>query len=205
MYSPAQWFDVLLRGDDRGQVVLNHFYYGTSELGLPYGGPIGDVANDFITIVLPKIVAITSSFVTYTQVSVSEHVSSFRVVDVPITSGGQGVRTGEATPTFNAWAYKSQRFSREVPSAHKRFAGIAESDNFSGVPSGSIVADLNALASILGAIFDSGNGGTTDMVPLAISRIDTTVTPHVSRPSPVFDFASVWAFQKITSQVSRRA
>jgi len=205
MYSPAQYWDLLLTGTMQGQTVLNHFWYGTTELGLPWGGAPADVATDFVNIVLPSLLAITSSKVTYTAIDVSEHVSGFAVATLPLTSGNQGTRGGDALPSFNSWGFRSQRFSRGVPRAHKRFAGVAEPDQFDGVINPALVTAANTLAAKLGAIFDSGNGGTTDMVPLQISRVDNSITPHVPRPVPLFEFASIWEYRKITSQVSRRA
>jgi len=43
------------------------------------------------------------------------------------------------------------------------------------------------------------------MVPLQISLVDNSVTPHVPRPNPVFEAALNWEYRKVTSQVSRRA
>jgi len=205
MYSPAQYWDVLLTGNMQGQVVLNHFWYGAAELALPYTGQPSDVADDFKNIVLPELLLITSSTVTYTAIDVTEHVSGTQVATVALTTANQGSRGGDALPSFNAWGFRSQRYSSAVPRAHKRFAGVAEPDQFNGVINPALVTAVNNLAAKLGAIFDSSNGGTTDMVPLQISLVDNTITPHVPRPAPVFEPALNWEYRKVTSQVSRRA
>jgi hypothetical protein len=205
MYNPAQYWDVLLTGNMQGQVILNHFWYGSDEEGLPYGGPPSDVADDFIAIVLPVLLLVTVNTVTYTAVDVTEHNSGTAVATVSLTSANTGGRGGDALPSFNAWGFRSQRYSSSVPRAHKRFAGVSEADQNAGIINPAIVDDMNDVANILGAIFDVSNGGSTDMVPLQISRRDNSVTPHVDRPVPLFEPALNWAYQKLTSQASRRA
>jgi len=205
MYTPAQWWSLLLTGVMQGQTILNHFWYGTAPLALIWTGAPAAVANDFITIVLPSLLAITSSTVTYTAVDVQEYNSGTAVATVALTSGNVGTRGGDALPSFNAWGFRSQRYSSTVPRAHKRFAGVAEPDQFNGVINPALVTAANTLASNLGALFDAANGGTTDMVPLQISLVDNSVTPHVPRPNPVFEAALNWEYRKVTSQVSRRA
>jgi len=204
MYNPAQYWDLLLTGNMQGQVVLNHFWYGTSDTGLPWGGAPAIVADDFIAIVLPSIVAVTSSTVTYTSVDVTEHNSGAAVATVALTTGNTGTRGGDALPSFNAWGIRSQRYSATVPRAHKRFAGVSETDQFDGIINPALSAAMATLVSKLGAIFSVANGGSTDMVPLQISRVDNTLPGHPPRPNPLFEAALNWQYQKITSQVSRR-
>jgi len=204
MYSPAQWFDLTLKGDCLGQVIINKFYYAVGEADLPGVFGILEPAIDFKNIVLPKIIGIVSDKVTFRQIDVSEHVSGFAVGTLLLTTGNVGLRSGDTAPLFNAFAFKSQRTSREVPSAHKRFGAIAEGDVTNGVVSGGLSTDIADLSAALAFPFTATNGGTTDLYPVAISRVDTTVTPHVPRANPVFEATLTWGYSKVTSQVSRR-
>lgn len=205
MYAPAQWFDVTLKGTFQGQVIINHFYYGCAELGLPYGGPVVDVATDFANIVLPLMLPLLSVGTVFDSIDIEEHVSGTAVATLALTAGNSGTAGGDALPAFNALSFRSVRTSSQVPRAQKRFGGLSELTVTNGVLNPAAQPDVDALVAILNEAFNPLNGGVTDVLPLAITRVDNTVTPHVPRPVPLFDGIVAWQYRKVSSQVSRRA
>jgi hypothetical protein len=188
-----------------GQVILNHFYYGAAPLALIYTGAVVDVATDFATIVLPKLVQVLSTGTVFTNIDIQEHVSGTGVASLSLTTGNVGVQAGDAMPAFNAWALRSVRTNAQVPRAHKRFGGLSEGSVVNGVMNPVLATDMTNLVSVLNESFNALNGGVTDLIPLAITRVDNTVTPHVPRPVPLFEPITYWEYQKVTSQVSRRS
>lgn len=204
MYAPAQWVDITLKGTAFGQVIINHFYYGSIEMGLPYGGPVIDFATDFKNIVLPKILPLLSAATVFDSIDVEEHVSGTGVATLALTTANQGLIGGDAMPAFNALAFRSVRTSAQVPRAHKRFGTLAETTVTGGVLNPAAQPDVDALVAILNEAFNPLNGGVTDAIPLAITKVDNTVTPHVPRPIPLFEGIVAWQYRKVTSQVSRR-
>lgn len=205
MYSPAQWFDVKLVGTFAGQIIINHFYYGVAPLGLPYGGAVVDVAIDFANIVLPKLVPLLSTGTVFNNIDIEEHVSGTGVASLALTTGNVGLVGGDPLPAFNAWGLRTVRTSAQVPRAHKRFGGLSELSVSSGAINPAAIPDMNALVAILNESFNALNGGVTSVIPLAITRVDNTVIPHVPRPVPLFEPITFWEYQKVTSQVSRRS
>jgi len=204
MYAPNQWFEITLVGTCAGQDIINHFYYAQPQFIEPYEGSILDVGNDFASIVLPDLVEVVSTSTIFTELLLEEHVSGSAVASYSILGGGGGLRVGESMPPFVAWGFKSIRTSREVKSAQKRIGVPVESDISVNDATPGALTLLGALASALERPFSPANSGVTGLVPVAITRVDTTVTPHVKRPIPLFEAILDWTYSKVTSQVSRR-
>lgn len=108
-----------------------------------------------------------------------------------------GARTGEALPSYNAWAFQYNRETRATRNGSKRFSAIAEGDQAYGAPAAIANDIINNCASSLGQLINFG--GTEWWEPVIVRLNEAGNAPLV-----VNGVKNV-TFKRITTQSSRKS
>lgn len=108
-----------------------------------------------------------------------------------------GARSGEALPSYNAWAFQYNRETRSTRNGAKRFSAIAESDQAYGAPAAVATDVINNCAASLGQLINFG--GTEFWEPVIVRLNAAGDTPIV-----VNGVKNV-TFKRITTQSSRKS
>lgn len=124
-----------------------------------------------------------------------------------------GTRTGTAMPRFVAWGFKQERGRGDMRAGFKRFSRITETDTSGDQPHPNAVILLNNLATRMSTgIFVETSLGQGFAIPIIVKRIKYVTEggaeayrfPNATDPY-IFYQATTWAFQKITTQNSRKS
>jgi len=140
-----------MSGNLLGQTINNIFRFenvvadGTAEL-------LWDL---FEAQVIPRILAVTSDSMTYTDVEIEAIESPTDFYTTSFSYPGI-LGSGEDMPPFTAWAFKLNPNRLDRKGGSKRFAGIREPYQENGVNSGGIQSELDDLAIVLGKRLISG-------------------------------------------------
>lgn len=128
-----------LKGIGQGQNFLNVFHY------LQTSGSDGapQLSARFYTVVMPRIMDVTSLFVTYTEIAVRDKVDPTDFYSLSISD--EGNRAGSILPTHDALSYTYKVNRLDCRSGGKRFAGVSESDVQNGVIVPPFVTEVTAL------------------------------------------------------------
>lgn len=201
-FVPSSLFEVVLRSTYRGISQANVFHYGNKPPDAVFVQDIYYVASNFKTTVLDFVKPFVSSQCQFLSIDVTQLIGGVGLVSYTLPPNTTGLTNGEALPAFNVYSFKSQRRSRDVKSAHKRFGPITEGAVGNGaVNDTGVLTALNVLASQLGVnLSDAGNVNSTGLRPFAISR---TLNGQL-RPFEIAELADDWSFTGISSQVSRK-
>jgi len=114
-----------------------------------------------------------------------------------VTINQAGTVTGDSLPPYDAFGIRFIRTSRAVRHAHKRIAGVSESDQTQGVLTAGAFSNLNAIAG-----FIAGPVISTDLEVSMIFKIwrrptDVTLSAY-------FDIGGFICNSNVTTQVSRK-
>lgn len=139
-----------------GQQVLNVYRYDTDA-----GGTAPELGGVFSTDVIAPIRDIQSLALVHTRLEVINLDDEEDWYEV-ITSLA-GTQSGDTLPSFVAFYFKLARTSRSTRPGAKRIAGVLESWQTNGAPTG---GSPTAIAAVEDAIAATLNDGTVDYVPV---------------------------------------
>jgi len=169
---------------------LNVFYFlqtaGT-------GGAL-ELVTEWITDVLPDIVAVQADNIAHTNIDCFNLDSPTDFSLNALSPVEPGTRTGDALPLFCAWAFRYNRASLLSRNGSKRFGGVVEGDQNEGQPVGAIITLLNALAVRLGTAIIDGSGNSWE------PRIGRVAPPAAFTSFPVANVS----FVNVTTQNTRK-
>lgn len=128
-----------------GVVHLNRYYYRQISAGTV---GLDDVVNAWLAQVgaeLQTVLSGNTAMVEIEAINLND-LADFYTTDV---IGWTGAIAGDTMPPFTTWYYKYERASREFRPGRKSFGLLAEGSVVDGVAIGSILPDLNTLATAL--------------------------------------------------------
>lgn len=175
-------------------------------------GTAVDLANAFISDVLPHIRQIQCAQIVTTEVKVINLGNLGDSAEVAVNLAG--LLTGEQMlPVFNAIGYTFKPASRAVRPGGKRIAGVPESDQVDGtITNSAYITDMNALKAAYGS--NISDDDTNFFAFCIVKRVKTAIPgttpvkyrytlPGVGVDATVSELSAVLTSTKVSHQVSR--
>lgn len=141
-------YKAVIHADYLGKDCQNRFYYRqTAGTSLLAGGLNAALVDDLI----PIMASLQSEDLVYDRIEIinMDNPADFGIFPVPgpIT----GARVGTTAPSFNAWAFRLNRTTRNIRNGRKSLAGVMEGDTTGNDPHPDFLPVLNAAGIIFGA------------------------------------------------------
>lgn len=187
--------ELTLHGTVLGQTNLNVFAYEQTA-GVGSDGA-GGLAAAFEDTIIPAMQAVVTENTGYQSISWVSLNGTFQEGNLALATT-IGSRPAPSLPPYAAWAFRLLRTTSESRGGYKRVAGISETDQDNGVYAGTIITQLNALATAF-ALQLTTTGGN-EWTPVIASFI----LNGVPRTTPVFNPISGAIYQRISTQNSRK-
>lgn len=181
------------------QTVLNVFHFRVTEDVTPVTTTLTAFYALWQTNVLPTLKAIISDQLSYNGAKLKHILGGTDEADVG-HAAIPGLVSGDPMPPFVAWEFKYVRATTTTRHGFKRFAGISENHQTSGLINPAVVTAVNALAVKLGDIVWSGLAGDNVFTPVILSRFDG----GVPRVPPITNDVNAVVYARITSQNTRK-
>ena len=179
-----------------GQQVINVYHY--VQLTDPDIGSEAAIAAElntqFYANVASMVTAIQDVALTHVRLE-SAQFGSFTAFDV-VSNGDNGQVSGDALPSFAAWAFRLNRESRVVRNGSKRVGGVPESYQVNGLATSAAITAMGPYITGLTAIL------SFDSIPVW-QPVILRVPPDGSLPTVWSAIADV-GFGTVTSQNSRK-
>lgn len=197
-------FQIIDRSVQAGQQVLNVYYYWDNLIGSTRDA--SQLLDAFEEQVLPAVTAFQSPAVLHTQLECQNLFvpadRELRTISIPGEIGG-----GDDNPTFNALGVALTQDNGAVKNGAKRYGGIADSAQASGVwTNAGYLTLFNALMDVLVAVLS--DGGIDTWVPVIVKRIADGFGNYrlpENSGEAVFGAVTEAAFNPlVTSQTSRK-
>jgi len=218
-------YELVLRGEFLGEQTINRFHYnqsGTpaavsgsfalvSALGFIQDGGITPAGTLFAAI--SNMLSTSQTFVEVTCKALYDVEDFYVLPYIPPLAGGA---TGEASPTFVAYGFTSNRVRTDIRRGQKRFAGCSETYLApGGVLTGAGITAALPLADALGETVtydDEGNTITFNPVVLSFEKYAPSVgkvayRPYATLAAQLTHMAAgiTWNYRPtVTSQNSRK-
>lgn len=156
-----------------GQEVVNVYFYRQTA-GLTEAA--ADLADLYVSTILPELVNIQSTQVTHTQIVCNNVDNLSDYVELPLTVDNTGLESGEALPPYACYAFRFNRATRAVRNGQKRIAGIVEAGQSNGVAVSGDLPQLSTIASVMAQQLTSTDN---TFQPVIYHRFPADVThPH---------------------------
>jgi hypothetical protein len=172
---------------------INVFGYRSNLAVVNEEQALGDAFDAQMIPEVRKIVKDTMTFVRIEVYNVTNGLGYYDKHPIPALAG---LRTGDAQPNFNAWAFQYNRVNVGQRNGAKRFGLMSETDTTGPNPTAGMTVILDALAVKLGAALKVGVIDT--WFPEILERKPSGVYPWTSHPILGVQF------KRITSQNSRK-
>lgn len=191
-----------------GRDIQNAFFYEREEPT----GTAADVAEQFVTNILPTILAIQSAAVLNVNLVAINLGDLADFETVPLTGGGT-YGDVDTMPAFNAVGYSLRLNTRAVRPGSKRFAGVPEEASLNGEL---VLPAYLTRVETLRTVLDDPIGATLGLYnPIVVKRIKEPVVgtvppkftyrlPTVGDPVTVGVVVSALVGRQVTSQTSRK-
>lgn len=201
-------YSITLKGSCFGINISNHFTYKATATTCTASNMVIAFGN----ILLPKIVQVLSTSMIFSELVVNNLNDTTDFLVASILTGGVGLRSGGAAPTFVAFAWGSSTKDRSIRAGSKRFAVISESDttdNQRNTTNATFNGYIGELSTALSSAFSvSGLGAIAD--PIVVKRNKTVVggktkytLPHVATSSNHYVADNWQARMRLSHQDSR--
>lgn len=193
----------------QGQTLENvYFYRQTAEdAGFPTAKALSDMWNSQVRI---PITNIQSNTVVHTRYQVINLFNPAELSD--LIDSDAGSQSGDMNPVFIAWGFGAPRSNRLIRKSTRRIGGVMEVHTVNGAATAGAITLLNLMATAFNAqLVNAVVGGSNVFVPVAVKRI--LVTPEEGDPyyrlpessvEATFRIISNWAYEKVTTQSSRK-
>lgn len=182
--------------------VMNVFQY---EYDSPTALDLGDFGQEFIDgwreLLAAVLQPVLSVEVAYPFMDIVNLTNPLEIWSGAFTAPVNGAVTGDVLPPFATWSFLLKRTNSSTRNGAKRFSGIPESMQITGIPTSAAALLLNDLAGFLGdSLAVSVEDGTPAVVLLnpVIVRKDATGALIASQP------VSSGQFRQIGTQNSRK-
>lgn len=188
--------ELLLSGSGDGIIpLINRFAY--QQTTGPGTVPPSFLVTQFISNILPSIIAIVNVLTVYHDVTVKQLTGGTDIASQPLTTGNTGLRTGGFSTSNECWSFRYFRSSTTSRNGWKRIGLVSEADTNNGVAFGTVIPLLNTCATALGQTLTDG---TTTYEP-RILRTRRNGAPVI--PPQVFSVSSV-GYVHLGSQNTRK-
>lgn len=194
-------YEIRLRGEYLGQVVLNVFHYRSSGSN-DITEPIATVAAAMGSILVTAIADVQNEAFQWLDAYAKKLVEGGDESTFPFSGGVPGSVTGEGLPPHDCWAFRYNRSLTTTRHGQKRFAGVSEGQHENGVATTSVLTDLSALADVLERDITSADGfGTGEILrPVIYSKF----LNGELRETPVVNPVSSVQYVRISTQNTRK-
>lgn len=165
-------YEVILQGQLAGQTIVNKFNYRSDGDDLDSGNAFGltqAMGFDPTTGAFPSgtladhLTAVQQDAMQWQQVIARAVYDPLDFVDIPFVPvvAGQGA-SGDASPTFVAYGFRTNRVRTDIGRGYRRIAGVGEGqvDPLGALTSG-IIAALDTLATDFGSVLSKTEGSNT--------------------------------------------
>jgi len=156
------------------QVCYNSFFF--ADTGSVPGSAV-DLANNFVSDVLPEILAIQNHGVTGVRVDTFGIQGAVDFASVA-TIDTVGAVSGDGLPTYAAWAFRLNRTDRRMRNGYKRFVGVSESSQVNGVRAAGFDVTLDALAADLFSGISGSDGAVYSICLQQVRKNHLPVIPN---------------------------
>lgn len=187
-------YRIVQKYDRLGQELTNVFHYRAVSPTPP--DPTSVLVAEFIATVLPRITALASTSVEFTEVVGENLMALTPIVNTPLTATF-GLRTGTTMPTFVAASFRYNRATRELRSGWKRIGPMTEEDVIGTEFEAIYITQMDLSATTFGT--DLNIGGDL-YEPVVIKK--PTAFPAAS--ITYVNVTSVTALNRVTTQNSRK-
>jgi hypothetical protein len=184
-------YQVKLIGAFAGQETINIFHFGANT----YAGDALDLLNAWWASMQAPISSACSGSATWTAAEVQQEKGGVLFGAIPLADSGNV--SGDSLPPFVSWDYTLVRGGALERNGYKRFAGVPESKQNSGVVDNSFRPTLDILAD---AMFNGFDVLLAHFTPV----IKRNYVHHVRQTPPVYYDMSNVVYSKIGSQNSRK-
>lgn len=186
-----------------GQQVLNVYHYRVDELDPDV--TIGDLADQFVTLILSIIREIQITSLIHTQVTVRNLTNGLDIWEEPLDLAGLA-DVPDPMPSFVTYAYRLIRSTALTRHGAKRIAGVGEGWVNGNVPTPTALPGLQSRASVfVDPVSREGTVSDFVLTPVIVGRVPTGELGageyDLSRINPVADAQ----FIRISTQTTRRA
>lgn len=185
------------------QQMLNVYFYRVISVGA--SADYTDVQTAWETVMQAPIQNIQNVVVSHDRLVVKNLTNGLDLAEQP--AGYNGLMTGDAEPSFEAYSYRLVRSTTLTRHGSKRYGGLPDNDITDNAPVSGAMTRVNAVATALGAhIIVTGTGAhDIEAEPIIIGRFPiggpTPGELDLSKVNPV-SFAQ---FIRLTTQTTRRA
>lgn len=188
-----------LSGNLLGQSVINIWHY-TSVSGSPVASDLGGI---FEVTVIPALMAIGSSDLTYTDLEVKNIASG---TDYYVNSFSlKGTRNGVSSSPFNAWGFKLNPGNITVKAGGKRIGGVARDDMYDGDPVASMLSPLATAALWIGkALVTTAGNFRPVLESIRCNKDPVTHKCNGTYQAPTYPQINSGTFDVGTTQSSRK-
>lgn len=121
-------------------------------------GSAEELAEAWETFMLPAVAAVQSVLGVHERILVERLGSDTDFFDLVLSPTVPGTLQGEALPRWDVWSFKYVRANKTVRNGAKRIGPISEGSTANGEPSGTLLDDLNALATAMQATLTGPSG-----------------------------------------------
>lgn len=201
-YVPAQLFEYAIDFRANGNLATCVWHYASAQNITPNPVEAQDLQNE-----------LSGTFSTTIRQALSADTQILRGRCVELRPGATiasqeyanafGNVNEDSLPQFNAYGFVSPRLDRTIRAGHKRIPGVVEAWQRGGlINSAAATTALNAVAAQMNLPrIPSGDPTVYQLYPVVVS-FDFEGAP---RAAPLVRLATNWTFQRITSQLSRKA
>lgn len=183
--------ELRLKGLCIAQEIINVFHFHSST----FTDPITDLLTTFTTGLFTLLTPMTSNVVTWTSCEGQEVGGAGAFGSIPLAV--DGAAGGESLPPFASWDFTYIRGAALERNGYKRFAGIPESLQSSGIATPTGAAQAALVAAYL-------NTAVTLSVDIWFPAIMRKKVNRIAQNPPKFYSVSSVIYSKIGSQNSRK-
>lgn len=196
-------FRLTLTGVYSGQQIVNVFYYRKATTGVV--GDANRLSQAFQEDVLPRILAVSNSFVTYQNIT-AVNLALMEDFDSDSPQGLVGeIVTGQPGSKFVAYGFRYHRTTRQGRDGSKRFAGTAEDllDGSGLTYTGALTTAIPGLWGALGAGISALGADFNPMIPYRVKAAFTEQPVFRYILEDLFAVSNV-TYSGLTTQNSRK-